>query len=296
MKTQAFFFFLAVSLLARTQTASEIAHESTSSVVQVPECVVTLADERDLASGQSGILKAVHVREGDRVKKGQLLAELDAAVPAATLAVAAKQAENDVNVRFAKLAEGVARAEYDSFLAAVRKESTAFSRIELKKMKLEWERSVVEIEAAQHEHQVNQLRRDEASEVVASYRIVAPMDGVISHVYKSRGEAVQVGETVLHCQNTDTLHVEADVHVRQRHLLQRGTKVRVVPSTEGTDSEVGTIGSVFFVGVKADLTNSAVRVLVEVDNSEGLLLAGTDATIEFPIAETVAEVVPTERD
>ena len=44
------------------------------------------------------------------------------------------------------------------------------------------------------------LLRDEAAALVASYRILAPMNGIVSRVFKSPGEAVQVGESLLQCQ------------------------------------------------------------------------------------------------
>ncbi len=64
--------------------------EQLSQTVRVDGCQIILADERDLAAGQNAIVSAVHVREGDRVRKGMLIAELDARVPKATLEGARK--------------------------------------------------------------------------------------------------------------------------------------------------------------------------------------------------------------
>lgn len=260
------------------------AADETSEVIRIPECQILLAEERLLASGQSGIVSAVNVREGDRVRQGQLLAELDARVPRAALAVAAKQAENDVSVRFAKASARVAWAEFQAAREANRSERNTFSRIELEKLQLQQERSVLEIEVSQHEFEVNQLRRDEAAALVDSYRIVAPLDGLVTRVFKSPGEAVQVGETLLQCQSTDRVHVEAHVNIRLLRSVTPGRRVRVLPVSPNPavgDAESGSEGTVFFVGVLADLTSQTVRVLVEVDNTNGLLVAGTDAVIEL---------------
>lgn len=263
-----------------------------SEVTRIEECVVKLADERSLASGQSGIIEKVHVREGDRVKKGQLLAELDARVPLAALAVAQTQADNDVNERFAVAAAEVAEAEYASVKASREKNRSSFAWIQEEKYRLERDRSRVEIEVAQHETKINEQRRDEAAALVATYRIYAPMDGVISRVYKAPGEAVQVGETLLECQNTEMIHVEANVKVHLLDKVRRGGRVRIVPdrkivTAEGHSRAAEITGTVFFVGVLAELSSETVRVLVEAENRDGRLLAGTTAVLEvIPVLET----------
>ena len=290
---------ISIALVLIFLTAGPVSAEdipATPSVVRVKECQITLASERLLASGQSGIVSIVHVREGDQVHQGQLLAELDASVSKATLAIAVKQAENDVNVRFARAAARVAQAEHESALEANRRQKGTFTRIELDKLRLEEERSLLQTEVADHEFDVNQLRRDEATALVESYRIVAPMNGIISRVFKSPGEAVQVGESLLECQSTDKVHVEAHVDIRLLQLVGKGRQVTVVPATPHPAAKAdatGLEGTVFFVGVFADLVSQTVRVLVEVDNQSGLLLAGTEAVLEItpPAAATRPETV-----
>ncbi len=254
----------------------------TESVIRIQDCQITLSTDRLLASGQSGIVAVVHVREGDRIRKGQLLAELDASVPKATLAVATEQAKNDVNIRYAIAASNYATVDYELSKHANKQVSDTFSRMELKKLELEKDRSVLEIEVSEHEFDVSQLRRDEAAALVASYRIAAPMNGIISHVYKSPGEAVQVGESVLQCRSTGVVYVEAQVDIHLLNLVTRGRKVKVIPLTPHPavpNNGQGVEGTVFSVDVFADL-GKTVRVLVDVDNQNGLLLAGTEAVIE----------------
>ncbi|MCH2202652.1 MAG: efflux RND transporter periplasmic adaptor subunit [Fuerstiella sp.] len=257
--------------------------ENGPAVTKIPECQILLADNPLLASGQSGIVAKVYVREGDRIRRGQLLAELDASVPKATLAVATKQTENDVNVRYAQAAADVALAEYEAAQESNRIQPNTFRRIEMRKLRLEQERSRLETEVSVHEFELNELRRDEAAALVRSYRIVAPIDGIVSGVFKSPGEAVQVGEAMLQCHSTEKIHVEAFVEIPVLSSLRKGQQVNVVPeipnpAVESARTDVD--GTVFFIGVLAEV--NTVRVLVEVDNRDGLLLAGTDAVIEVP--------------
>ena len=258
--------------------------ENSPAVTSIPECQILLVDHPLLASGQSGIVARVYVREGDRITKGQLLAELDASVPKATLAVATKQTENDVNIRYAQAAADVALAEYEAAQESNRIQPNTFRRIEMRKLRLEEERSRLETEVSIHEFELNELRRDEAAALVRSYRIVAPIDGVVSGVFKSPGEAVQVGEAMLQCHSTEKVHIEAFVEIPVLRSLKKGQQVNIIPEipNPAIDSEKPNVkGTVFFIGVLAEV--NTVRVLVEVDNQNGLLLAGTDAVIEVPV-------------
>ena len=277
---------------------AQIGKES-ASVVRVSGCRILLADERLLASAQTGIVSEMHVREGDSVRKGQLLADLDASIPKSSLAVVVKEAENDVDVRFARVAARVAEAEYALALEANKQQPETFSRIELEKLGLEKQRSVLSIEVSEHKMAINRLRRDEAKTLVSSYRILSPMDGIVSRVYKDPGEAVQAGESLLQCRNTKTLHVEADLNISLLGTVRRGSKVRIIPSTahpaaaRGSD---GVDGYVFFVDVIADAVSQTVRILVELDNRDGLLLAGTEALLEISRRPPNSRAAAVQRD
>lgn len=270
---------------------------SDPAAIRIKNCKISLADERELASGQTGIIAKIHVREGDEVKKGQLLVELEAAVPEASLAVAAKEAENDVDVRFAKVAAKVAEAEYRLSLAANEQQPETFSHIELEKLRLEEERSELQIEVSSHEYAVAQLKRDEAETVVDTYRIVAPADGIISKRTKDEGEAVQVGETVLEFVNPGVMHILGDLPVEYLGRVKRGTRVKVVPEIPhpmNADQEQLPEGDVLFVGFTVYDVSRSVDLFAEVDNSSGMLLAGTvaDLIVLPPAEEALSENSP----
>jgi len=272
-------------------------NEQAEHVVRVDHCQIRLADKRELAAAQSGVLSAVHVREGDRIRKGMVLAELDVRVPEATLAVARKQAENDVSVRFAIAAAEVAKADYESARAANRIERDVIPEIELRKLRLEMERSILEIEVSKHELDVNGLRSDEAQALVTSYQIEAPMDGVVSRLFKLPGESMQAGEPLLQCQRPDIVYVSADVDIKLLSWLRKGRRVEVMPNIPHPsfrNAKPPIFGTVFYVAASVDPVSGKAHILVEVENTDGFLLAGTEATLAWkPIEKPVAS--PTAR-
>lgn len=252
--------------------------------IMIEHARIQLADVRQVAGSQTGVLMKLLVREGDRVEPGDVLAVLDHRVPSASLRVAEKVAENDVDVRFSRKAAEVANAEYRQALAANRIEPNTFSEIEMEKLRLESEKSSLGIEVAQHELGVNRLRREEAATLVETYRILAPIAGIVSRVTKGEGEAVQAGEWILELKSTGTVKVEAELPLKYFGLVQRGAHVTVEPDfvPPGVDlKKFPAEGEVFFVDVSADPVTRSVRILAEVDNANGRLIAGLQGTLSI---------------
>lgn len=250
--------------------------------IRVQRSRILLEDQRELASGQSGVIAKVRVREGDRVTEGQVLVELDAAIPKAALAVAEKEAENDVDVRFARKAAEVAATEYKLALAANREQEQTFSDIEIEKLRLEKERSALQIEVAEHQLKVARLRQEEAKTVVDSYQITAPIDGLVTRVFQRGGEAVAAGDPLLELKHASTVRIEADLGIEYLADVKPGVAVQVIPTIfpPGYENQEDfPRGKIFFVDVSADLVTRSVRVLAEVENRNGWLIPGLQAEL-----------------
>ena len=87
------------------------------------------------------------------------------------------------------------------------------------------------------------------------------------------------------------------MNIKLLPLVTKGRHVKVIPTTPhpAIDPDAAAFdGTVFFVGVFADLSTDTVRVLVEVDNQHGLLLAGTDAVLEITPISAVAQSAATQ--
>ena len=86
----------------------------------VPNCLLALDAEATVPAQEAGVLMKIPVREGQQVAAGDLLAQIDDAIPQMQynvacykLEVAKKQAADDIDVRFATAAAAVAKADYD---------------------------------------------------------------------------------------------------------------------------------------------------------------------------------------
>ena len=86
----------------------------------VHNCLLALDAEATVPAQEEGVLTKIPVREGQQVAVGDLLAQIDDAIPPMQynvayykLEVAKRQAADDIDVRFARAAAAVAKADYE---------------------------------------------------------------------------------------------------------------------------------------------------------------------------------------
>ncbi len=142
----------------------------------------------------AGELRGLSVREGDRVRAGQLLAQVDATEARARLA----QAEQQVQANRAQLA--ITQRQQDNNQALVRQgfiSSTAAQTSELN------------LETARANLQASQAQLDIARKALADTELRAPISGQVAARLVQDGERVPVDARVLEIIDTRALEIEA---------------------------------------------------------------------------------------
>ena len=181
----------------------------------------------------------VPIEEGDRVARGQLLARLDDALPAAQAA----QAEAAVTEAEAVLA--LAQADLRRSTELARSESVA-------RQTLEQRQSIVrQMEA---KLLASRARRDEATARLAQTRILAPEGGIVARRSVLPGAVAQSGQEVARLIRDGRLELDARVPeldlaavrpgqpVRVRHgATEIAARVRAVAPTVANDNRLGLV-------------------------------------------------------
>ena len=212
----------------------------------------------------SGYLRAVHFRDGDYVRQGQLLFTIDARPAQAQLDSARAQLARAqaalVNARteYARsrslaAADAVSREEVDTRLAAVRS-------------------GQADVAAALAAIRAQQLN-------VGFTRVVAPISGRISDRRVDPGNAVTADQTVLtQIVSTDPLHFVFDSsealllkYQRQRAGTAAGTPVRIRLQDEADYVHAGTLD---FVDNAINSGAGTIRARALVPNPDGFLRPG----------------------
>lgn len=261
-------------------TPGQTGKPAKSGGIAVPDCRILLINHVTLASDRNGVVSAQLPLEGDSVTAGSTIVELKDDVPKAALAVATKKSANDIEVRYAKKAAELAEAEFDRAERANRRLPGTVPEIEAKRLKLAFDKAVLQIEQAENELQVHRLERDQAAAELATYRIEAPFDGVVTRVTRSRGEAVRQGDPILELASTRKVKVEGEVELNQVWRLKPGLPVTIqldIPDLPADIARQTFPGKLVFVDVTAQPVSGRVRVWAEVENEENVLRAGLPA-------------------
>ena len=278
--------------------AARVAGAADAAGPVLERCLVSLIDEAKLSAGEAGLLVEVAVKPGDRVKTGQVVARINDDQPQmAKLRAKAEhdqaiaKAESDVDVRYSQKAQAVAQKAFEKAEQSHRAVPGSVTDVERDRLKLEWEKSGLQIEQAQLERQLADLAAKvkeaevETADIEIRRRLVnSPLDGEVVDVQGNQGEWMQVGAPLAHIVRTDKLRVEGYVDAAKWDPERvRGRPVTVVvPLADGRTETFE--GRISFLSPLVE-SGGDYRVFAEVDNRQDpgsglwLLRPGQTATM-----------------
>ena len=269
------------------------AAEPRTKPLSVESVVLRLFEEAEVPAQEGGLVTQLAVREGQRVKQGDLLAQIDdevarlaAEAAKAQYDIAQAKATNDVRLRFAKKALEVSQAELRRSTESIERFARSVSQSQLDVERLTVQKNQLESEQAGHEQEIAvlELKAQEnalsaARAQVARRRIAAPFDGVVVQMYVRKGEWVEPGQRALRVVNVDRLKAEGFLPAGKASADLSGKSV--VLQVEGGPVEQTFGGTVLFVSPEVDPITGQVRVWAEIDNREGQLRPGQPARMEI---------------
>ena len=236
--------------------------------------VIRLVEQADAPARETGALAVMNVAEGQLVEAGALVARIEdneakLALERAQIELdaARRNAENDINIRFAKKSVEVAKAELQRCLDSIKKSPGSVSDSEMDRLRLLVEKGTLEVEQAQRDFALaassRQIKENEykvAQEKLERHRIAAPIAGVVVRAYQSRGEWVKPGEAVVRILRLDRLRAEGFLKARDLPPDLQGRAVHLavdLPNDPGHEFP----GKVTFVDPEVDPVNAQVRDL-----------------------------------
>jgi RND family efflux transporter MFP subunit len=300
--------YLLLLVLFATDFASSISRAAdpapAAAPIEVQSVMLRLISEAAVPAQEAGVITSVAVREGQHVKQGELLAQIDdqVAVMAAKSAklaydAAHEKATNDVEIRYAKKAADVAEAELRRSNESIEHFAKSVSQSQLDVEKLTLDKSRLEAEQADHEHQIATMEMNSkenewsaAKVQVARRRIVAPFDGVVVQIYARQGEWVEPGQKALRIVGVDHLKAEGFLPSQNARPGLAGTPARLTVDLSGEPGATFD-GKVVFVSPEIDPITGQVRVWADIDNHDGRLRPGQ--SVKMTLGGTTPAVVRT---
>ncbi|MGE7368253.1 efflux RND transporter periplasmic adaptor subunit [Neorhizobium sp. NPDC001467] len=206
----------------------------------------------------SGTINEIHVKSGDRVRKGTVLAQLD----------------DDEQI--------IVRDQAQVVLRSAREKSDSYSALK--------SFSRLEVLDAQIAKETAQLTLTNAELALKRRSVVAPIDGIVGIVAVNIGDNVTTTSNIVQLDNREQLLV--DFWAPERFAVQ----VKVGMPVEATSaSRPGRVfeGEVEAVDNRVDPASRTIRIRAKIDNEDDLLRAGMSfgVTMRFP-GETYASVDP----
>jgi RND family efflux transporter MFP subunit len=267
-------------------------HAAFAREVEVQSVILRLIDEAEIPAQQAGVLTAVHVREGQQVAKGALLAQVDDQVALTAertaeieLEAARDKAANDVGLRYATKAHEVAKTELQRSKESNKRSPKSVSQSQIDVEQLTVEKTSLEREQAKlntaleqfqvllHEQQLEATRLQ-----ITQRQLRAPFAGSVVEVYIRAAEWVEPGEQVLRMMNVQRLKAEGFVPAEQVGTQLAGSPVRLTlyadNQFESSTPEDEIAGKVVFVSPEMDPITKQVRIWAEIDNTEQRLRPG----------------------
>ena len=251
-----------VAIVATNGFVQNAKAQSNSDPVLSP-CYIKLPGENliRIPAQESGVLIEMPIREGTKVKAGQLLAKIDDREAKAQLTIAEyalesaeKRAAEDIEIRYAAAAGKVAYVDLQQDLKANREHQGAVADIEIRRKDLEWKRAALQEEKAQKDQvlagldaKTKEAERDAARMALTWRTIYAPFAGEVLETSRHESEWVNPGDLILKLARFDTLYVESSVYANQydRNELQGKQVTVTVARARGRETKV--TGKVVYV-------------------------------------------------
>jgi len=264
-----FALFLALALGALTGRPCAACAAEAIKAITAPSKDLTLSFTR------AGRLAKVLVSQGQKVRTGEVLAQLDDSVERKQLALLKARADNTTAIRAAQIKCQRAKAVLEKVQSAYA--SKAAPQRELEDAQIEAATAENDLASARLEHEQDVGKCEQAALDLDRMRLTSPADGEIERVTAKAGESVNALASVLRLVNVDPLWIDTPVPLDIGRRLSAGCKALVqLPGLAAPAA-----GKVIHVSRVADPASETLEVRVELPNSSARL-AGEHVTVTFP--------------
>jgi multidrug efflux pump subunit AcrA (membrane-fusion protein) len=244
------------------------------------------SEERKLTFAAPGLVSDVAVKDGDVVKKGQLLASQDDRQEQFTLKSYVREASSDDKIAYSKsdlaskeLVYKRKKAEFEADRAA--------SQSEVDEAELAVKLANAQIALAELEHDQKGWDAEKQKVKIEQMHIASPLDGIVEKINIGAGEMAdpQVRDGAIIVGQWDPLWLE--VHLPSGQAAQLKLNQQLSVRYDGGDWQPAKI--IFFE--KVDAASDTEMVRLELPNPNSSKLPGLHMQVKLP--ETVSAVAAT---
>jgi len=210
------------------------------------------SESANVSSASNSMITAVHVKEGDRVRSGQVLATLDV-----------KDLQDQYNRAALSLRES--QRAYES--AEILYNEGAMSREDYLRLRAAYESDRLNVSSISISD-----RRD----------IKSPINGIVTRVNINVGRYAgdtERGQSMFVVENLDDLQMKVSISEFDISKIRVGQSVTITADVLGNDSVTGIVSSISPTGEQKDMTSSekVIPVVIDIDKGDKIIIAGVNA-------------------
>lgn len=230
----------------------------------------------EMSSAVEGVISDVLVEKNDLVKKGDVVARLDAGLETATAELRRVQAELTSDVQAQQLALEFSNRALTRVKDLYEKKAASFS--ELDKLKTEHAIAQQQLQQALDRKRQAELEHKRALADLQRRTLVSPIDGVVVERMKEPGEHIDF-EPVLKLAQLDPLRVEVYAPASLYGKVKAGMKASVVPELGVADKSYA--AEVVLVDQVIDGPSNTFGIRLSFPNPGNRLPSGLKCRVSF---------------
>ena len=281
------------------------AAETGGDAIEIADAQVSLIQNTFVAAPIAGSISEVLVHEGEEVKAGDDLIQLDAdqartelEAAQAAYEAARLESDNDVDARYAKRTLEVRQRELEQSRIANERFPGSVSDTEIARLQLVVDQSQLAIEQAEHELMVAQAGAREklaTARIVQArldkHRIAAPVKGMAVEIAVEPGEWVEAGKPVVRLISLDPVRIECFVDGRRHGGELVGRRLEFFPSGQDTSGDPlpPLLGKVTFVSPELHPVTGQARLWATIANPQRAARAGMRGRVVIHADRAAAE-------
>lgn len=225
-----------------------------------------------------GLVSKVLVKDGDKVKPGQVVAKLDDEAELAKVAQLKAQSEDQTRIKAAEAQLAQRELDLKKYEQAAKDPLVrAATQMEIEHARLDVRIAKLSLELAKFQQAQDRLLHEEARIRVNRMRLISPIAGQVEDLAVEQGESVDALEEVLRIVKVDPLWINVAVPMSQARRLKRGDPVNV----KFAGSPKAKPGKIIHIPAEADAASRTLKVRVEVPNPTGQRAAGEHVDVTF---------------
>lgn len=240
------------------------------------EAVTKPSKEVRLSLVQSGRIKEVAIKDGDRVQTGDVLVRLDDEVEKLALQQLKAQAENDTTIQAAEAQ--LEQSKVDLQRVEDLGEKDVATKYEIEHARLDKLIAELRVKLSTFELNISKIKYEEARTHLDRMILRSPIDGVVAQVIISAGESIEAYEKIVHIVKLDPLWVDVPVPLAKARGLE--LQAPAVVHFHGPGPAIAD-GTIIHKAPVADARSGTLMVRVEFLNPS-LRPAGEPVRVSFP--------------